>query len=251
MSGHSKWSTIKRQKGANDAKKGAVFTRLANAIMIAVKEGGSGDSDTNFRLRLVLDQAKAANLPKENIARAIDKALGKGGGPALESVLYEGFGPNGAAILIEAITDNRNRTGSEVKSLMEKAGGSLGGPGAVSWMFEKKGVIEVEIGSEDPDEFFLKAADFGAEDVVSAEDVRTVEVITKQPDLKRVEEQIKSAGYNVKSADFEYIAKESVAVTDSEKAKSVLTLIEKLEDLSDVVKVSSNLDIAPEVYESL
>ena len=116
MSGHSKWSTIKRQKGANDAKRGAVFTRLANAIMIAVKEGGGGDPESNFRLRLVLDQARAANLPKDNISRAIDKALGKGGGPALESIIYEGYAPNAVAILVETITDNRNRTAGEVKS---------------------------------------------------------------------------------------------------------------------------------------
>lgn len=249
MSGHSKWSTIKRQKGANDAKKGAVFTRMANAIMIAVKEGG-GDPETNFRLRLVLDQARAVNLPKDNINRAIDKALGKAGGPALESILYEGFGPNSVAVLVEAITDNRNRTGAEVKSTMEKAGGSLGGPGAVAWMFEKKGIIEVDTGSEDPDEFFLKVADFGADDVVPV-DSGVVQVITKQQDLKKVEEQIKSAGYNVKSSDFDFVAKNSARLEDVEKVKSVLGLIERLEDLSDVVKVSSNLDIPDSMYESL
>jgi len=249
MSGHSKWSTIKRQKGANDVKKGAVFTRMANAITIAVKEGG-GDPETNFRLRLVMDQARAVNLPKDNIARAVDKALGKGGGPALESILYEGFGPYSVAILIEAITDNRNRTGAEVKSTMEKAGGSLGGPGAVSWMFEKKGLIEVDPGGEDLDDFSLKMADFGADDVVSIE-AQTVQVITKQQDLKMVEEQIKSAGYNVKSSDFDFMAKTSAKIDEVESVKSVLGLIERLEDLSDVVKVSSNLDIPDSMYESL
>ena len=242
MSGHSKWSTIKRQKGANDAKKGAVFTRLANAIMIAVKEGGSGDPDTNFKLRLVLDQAKAVNFPKENISRAIDKALGKGGGPAMEAVIYEGFAPHGVAIVVEAITDNRNRTASEVKSTIEKSGGSLGGPGSTQWMFEKKGLIEVEVGSESSDEFFLKVADFGADDV-EVVDGATVEVVTKQTELKKVEDQLREAGYNVKSADFDFVAKNGVSLDDSDKINSVLGLIERLEDLGDVVKVSSNLEL--------
>ncbi len=250
MSGHSKWSTIKRQKGANDAKRGATFTRLANAIMIAVKEGGGGDPDSNFRLRLVLDQARAANLPKDNIARAIDKALGKGGGPALESVIYEGYAPSAVAILVETITDNRNRTASEVKSTIEKAGGSLGGPGTTQWMFEKKGVIEVQTDGEDVDEFFLKVADFGADDVVVI-DKNSVQVITKQTDLKRVEDQLREDGYNVISADFDYIAKNSTHIEDADKIKSVLGLIEKLEDLGDVVKVSSNLDVPDSFYESL
>ncbi len=250
MSGHSKWSTIKRQKGANDAKRGAAFTRLANAIMIAVREGGGGDPDSNFRLRLVLDQARAANLPKDNIGRAIDKALGKGGGPALESIMYEGFGPSNVAILVETITDNRNRTGSEVKSTIEKSGGSLGGPGAVAWMFEKKGVIETDINHEDPDEFSLKVADFGADDVVVI-DENTVSVLTKTTELKKIEDQIRAGGYNVKSSDFDFVAKTGVKIEDIDKVRSVLAMIEKLEDLSDVVKVSSNLDIPESMYELL
>jgi YebC/PmpR family DNA-binding regulatory protein len=250
MSGHSKWSTIKRQKGVNDAKRGAVFTRMANAIMIAVKEGGGGDPETNFRLRLVLDQARAANLPKDNISRAIDKALGKGGGPALESILYEGFGPNSVAILVEVITDNRNRIGAEVKSTIEKSGGSLGGPGAVAWMFEKKGLIEVDIAGEDPDEFFLKACDMGAEDVVVIDNT-TVQVLTKTTELKKVEDQIRTGGYNIRSSDFDFVAKVGVKLEDIDKVRSVLGLFEKLEDLSDVVKVSSNLDIPDSMYESL
>ena len=250
MSGHSKWSTIKRQKGANDAKRGATFTRMANAIMIAVREGGGGDPDSNFRLRLVLDQARAANLPKDNIGRAIDKALGKGGGPALESIMYEGFGPSSVAILVETITDNRNRTGSEVKSTIEKSGGSLGGPGAVSWMFEKKGVIETDINHEDSDEFSLKAADFGADDVVVI-DENTVSVLTKTTELKKIEDQIRAGGYNVKSSDFDFVAKVGVKLEDIDKVRSVLGMIEKLEDLPDVVKVSSNLDIPESMYELL
>lgn len=249
MSGHSKWSTIKRQKGVNDAKRGAVFTRLANAIMVAVKEGGGGDPETNFRLRLVLDQARNANLPKDNITRAIDKALGKSGGPALESVLYEGFGPSGVAVLVEAITDNRNRSGSEIKSVMEKAGGSLGGPGAVAWMFEKKGVIEAKIGDEDQDEFFLKAADFGADDVESL-DTSTVTITTKLTDLKKVEDQLKNNGYEVVSSDFEYVPKTTTKVEEEDKAKSVLLMVEKLEELTDVVKVSTNLELSDRLYES-
>ena len=164
MSGHSKWSTIKRQKGANDAKRGAIFTKVAREISIAARQGG-GDPDANYRLRLAMDKARSVNMPADNIKRAIDKATGGGEAEQYEEIVYEGYGPGGVAILVEAATDNRNRTAADVRSMFTKAGGQLAGAGAVAWQFEPRGLITVAARRQDPDEVALAAIDAGADDV--------------------------------------------------------------------------------------
>src|SRR5256714_2689636 len=167
MSGHSKWSQIKRQKGAADVKRGMIFTKMTKEIMIAAKEGG-GDPDANFRLRLAMDRARAVNMPRDNIQRAIDRATGGDEGAALESVVYEGYAPGGVSVMIEAATDNRNRTVSEIRAAFTRGGGKLGESGSVQWLFEQKGVIEIDIKGKDPDAVQLAATDAGPEDVKRA-----------------------------------------------------------------------------------
>ena len=245
MSGHSKWSTIKRQKGAADAKRGQVFTKIGNAITIAVREGGGGDPASNFKLRLAMDQARAVNMPKENIQRAIDRGLGQGGaGGQLESVVYEGYGPGKVALVIEATTDNKNRTTGEVKNIIEKSGGSFVSPGTVSWMFAEEGMISVPKIGKSFDEIFDVAADAGAEDVLEAGD--GVEVYTKPNTLESVKKALVEKGLNPSSAEISKKPTTTVQITNPETAKKVLELMEKLEDLDDVQKVWSNFDIADE-----
>ena len=169
MSGHSKWSQIKRQKGANDAKRGAIFTKVARDITLAAREGG-GDPDGNFRLRLAMEKAREVNMPADNIKRAIERATKGGDTEQFEEVTYEGYGPGGAAILVEAATDNRNRTAAEIRSVFSKAGGQLAGSGAVAWQFEPRGLVTISRDGNDPDEVALQAIDAGAEDVVSDDD---------------------------------------------------------------------------------
>ena len=243
MSGHSKWSTIKRQKGAADAKRGQVFTKVGNAITIAVREGGGGDPASNFKLRLVIDQARGVNMPKENIARAIDRGLGKGGaGGQLESVVYEGYGPGKVALIVEATTDNKNRTTAEVRNVIEKAGGSFVSPGTVSWMFSDEGFINVAKNDKSFEEIFDLAVVAGAEDVVDSGD--SVEVYTKHADLESVKKNLIEKGLMPISAEICKKPATIVEITDSETAQKILELMEKLENLDDVAKVWSNFDIA-------
>lgn len=241
MSGHSKWSTIKRKKGVADAKRGQVFTKLGNAITIAVREGGSGDPSTNFKLRLAIEAARAANMPKENIQRAIDRGLGKGGQGRLESVAYEGYGPAKIAFIAQVTTDNRNRTSAAIKGVVERAGGHFASLGAVSWMFADVGLIVVEKGQKSQDEIFEIAADAGAEDIEDAADV--VEIFTKPNELDKVRSQLLSAGLSVQSAELYKKPTQTVEIEDAETAKKVLEFVEKIEDLDDVAKVYSNFDI--------
>lgn len=248
MSGHSKWSTIKRQKGVADAKRGQLFTKLANAIIVAVKSGGGSDPDSNFKLRLVVDQARAANMPKDNIERAIERGLGKGAGGQLDTVIYEGFGPSGVAFMIEAVTDNKNRTSSEVKSLLERSGGSLGTPGSVSHMFVQSGLIVCKRQAKSIDEVTLDAADCGAEDVQGAgesadPDLIGVEIYTKSESLHAVEHCLKEKGYQVESADLVMQPTITIPISDAETARKVLSLAEKLEELEDIQKVYANFEI--------
>ncbi len=241
MSGHSKWSTIKRQKGAADIKRGQVFTKLANAITIAAREGG-GDPVSNFKLRLAIDQARAANMPKENTQRAIDRGLGKGSGIGqLELVTYEGYGPGKVAIIIEATTDNKNRTSAEVRGVIERADGSLVSPGAVSWLFTDEGLIVVSKEDQSFDEIFETAVNAGAEDVVDSN--LYVEVYTKADELEKVKSSLIEKGLKVQSAELAKKPSTTVAITDTETAKKVLALMEKLESLDEVQKVYSNFDI--------
>lgn len=241
MSGHSKWSTIKRQKGANDAKRGAAFTKIANAITVAVKEGGGGDPASNIKLRLTMDQARAANMPKDNIQRAIDRGLGKGGGAAIETVVYEGYAPGKVALIIEAATDNRNRTLPDVRGTLEKSGGTFASPGAVSWMFEDRGMISVPKQGRTIDDIFEIAAEAGAEDVEDAGEL--VEVYTKPADIEKVKNQLIEKGLVVQTAEIFKKPTTIVEISDAETAKKVLGTIEKLEDLDDVQKVYANFDI--------
>ena len=242
MSGHSKWSTIKRQKGANDAKRGALFTKVAREISVAARQGG-GDPDANYRLRLAIEKARSVNMPADNIKRTIEKATGGGEGEQYEEIVYEGYGPGGVAILVEAATDNRNRTAAEVRSIFTKAGGQLAGSGAVAWQFEPRGLITVAAG--DPDEVALAAIDAGASDVDST--VEPVEIYTEPAELEAVRKALEGAGVAVEQAESAMIARQTVEL-DEAKARQALRLVELLEELEDVQRVTANFDIPEEVF---
>ena len=245
MSGHSKWSTIKRQKGANDAKRGALFTKVAREIMVAARSGG-GDPDANYRLRLAMDKARSVNMPLDNIKRAIERAAGAGEGEQYEEIVYEGYGPGGVAILVEAATDNRNRTASDVRSMFTKAGGQLAGSGAVAWQFEPRGLIAVPADGRDPDEVALAAIDAGASDVDTSS-AEVIEVYTEPADLEGVRKALEAQGIPVESAEHAMIAKTTVEL-DEHRARQNLRLIELLEELDDVQRVSANFDIPEDVF---
>ncbi|MEA2545200.1 MAG: hypothetical protein QOI09_473 [Chloroflexota bacterium] len=246
MSGHSKWSTIKRQKGVTDAKRGALFTKVAREISVAARQGG-GDPDANYRLRLAVEKARSVNMPSDNIKRTIDKATGGGEADQFEEIVYEGYGPGGVAVLVEAATDNRNRTAAEVRSIFTKAGGQLAGSGAVAWQFEPRGLIEVtRDGGVDPDEVALAAIDAGAEDV-DTDDPGSIEIYTAPADLERVRKALDGAGVPVESAENTMVAKQTVEL-DSAKARQALRLVELLEDLDDVQRVTANFDIPEDVF---
>ena len=245
MSGHSKWSTIKRQKGVTDAKRGALFTKVAREISVAARQGG-GDPDANYRLRLAIEKARSVNMPSDNIKRTIDKATGGGEAEQFEEIVYEGYGPGGVAVLVEAATDNRNRTAAEVRSIFTKTGGQLAGSGAVAWQFEPRGLIAVARGALDPDEVALTAIDAGADDV-DTEDPETIEIYTTPGDLERVRLALDGAGVPVESAENAMIAKQTVEL-DSARARQALRLVELLEDLDDVQRVTANFDIPEDVF---
>ncbi|MBA3450464.1 MAG: YebC/PmpR family DNA-binding transcriptional regulator [Chloroflexia bacterium] len=243
MSGHSKWSTIKRQKGAADAKRGQLFTKLAREISIAARQGVP-DPESNARLRLAVDRAKANNMPKDNIERAIQRAVGAGSSDQFEEVFYEGYGPGGAALMIQVQTDNRNRTVGEVRAALTRAGGTLGENGSVGWMFDQMGVIEVLAGTVDPDVVALIAIDAGASDVESED--QTVVVYTEPAGLHRTREALVAAGFLVEGAQLTMRPKSLVA-PDVDVAVKVVRLVEKLEDLEDVQEVFTNIDVNDEV----
>jgi YebC/PmpR family DNA-binding regulatory protein len=245
MSGHSKWSTIKRQKGANDARRGAVFTKVAREISVAARAGG-GDPDANYRLRLAMDKARSVNMPLDNIKRAIEKATGGGEAEQFEEIVYEGYGPGGVAILVEAATDNRNRTAAEVRAIFTKAGGQLAGSGAVSWQFEPRGLITVPARGQDPDDVALAAIDAGAEDVDTS-DHELVEVYTTPGGLEQVRKALEGAGVPVEHAESTMVAKSTITV-DEQRARQNLRLVESLEDLEDVQRVTANFDIPEELF---
>ena len=243
MSGHSKWSTIKRQKGAADAKRGALFTKLGKEITIAARQGG-GDPDANYRLRLAVDKARAANMPADNIKRAIERATGGKEAVEYEEITYEGYGPGGVALIVETATDNRNRTAAEVRSIFSKAGGQLAGQGSVAWQFEQRGVIAVEGGSGDPDDIALAAIDAGATDVDTESE--PIEIATEPTELLSVQSSLEAAGVKVDSAELAMVAKTPIEV-DVERARSNLKLIEALEDSDDVQRVTANFELPDEI----
>jgi YebC/PmpR family DNA-binding regulatory protein len=243
MSGHSKWSQIKRQKGANDAKRGAVFTKVAREITIAAREGG-GEPEANYRLRLAIEKARSVNMPADNIKRAIERATGGSAAEQYEEVVYEGYGPGGVAILVEAATDNRNRTVAEVRSIFSRAGGQLAGAGSVAWQFEPRGVVAVPRNGVDPDEIALMAIDAGAEDVDVDGD--PLEIVTDPGHLEQVRKALEEAGVSVESAEIAMQPKNAVPV-DEGVVRQNMRLIETLEDLDDVQRVSANFDLPEEI----
>ena len=244
MSGHSKWSTIKRKKGAADAKRGAAFTKLANALTIAAKEGG-GDPGTNFALRLAMDRARGANMPTANVERAVKRGTGElAGEKAPEQLVYEAYGPGGVALMVECLTDNRNRTVSEVRSTITKRGGSLGEAGSVAYLFTNKGIITYEA-VERSDELMLEAVEAGASDVEEDDGLVTVE--TAKASFKAVKDTLETKGYHATSAELAQTAAAMVPVNDAKTAETVVELVTELEDLDDVITVSTNADIEPEL----
>lgn len=247
MSGHSKWSTIKRAKGVKDAKRGLVFTKLSKAISIAVRQGGGvTDPDGNFRLRLAIEAARAANMPKENIDRAIQKA-GSKSEAELEEATYEGFGPGGFSVVVESVTDNKLRTVSEVKNIFNKNGGSMGAQGSVMYQFEKKGVITVEKNGKTLDDIFMLAVESGAEDIEEADE--DVLIYTKPDEVGKARDGLTSQGLTVKTLELILRPIVSNEITDKASAERAMAFVEKLEDLDDVQKVYANFDIPDELIE--
>jgi YebC/PmpR family DNA-binding regulatory protein len=247
MSGHSKWSTIKRQKGVNDSKRSAMFTKVAREIAVAARAGG-GDPDANYRLRLAVDKARSINMPAENIKRAIEKATGGGDEVQYEEIVYEGYGPGGVAVLVEAATDNRNRTAAEVRSIFAKTGGQLAGSGAVAWQFEARGLITVARAGADPDEVALAAIDAGAADVDT--EVDPIEIYTDPSELLGVRKALEAAGVSVDDAESAMIAKQTVTL-DADHVRKAMRLVDLLEDLDDVQRVTTNVDIPEELLAEL
>jgi YebC/PmpR family DNA-binding regulatory protein len=240
MSGHSKWSQIKRKKGVADVKKGAMFTRLGREISIAAREGGGGDPESNFTLRLAVDRARAQNMPKENIDRAIKRGTGElNEGGQLEDIMYEGYGPGGAAMLVQVLTDNRNRTASDIRHMFTRGGGNLATANAVAWMFEKKGVITIE-NVQNPDDLTLELIDAGADDV--KEEGHTVEAFTLPEQLRSLREALEKKKIAVSAAELSWVAKSPTQVSDDQTV-STMKLVEMLEEYDDVQKVYTNLDI--------
>jgi len=246
MSGHSKWHTIKHKKGALDAKRGKVFTKLIKEITVAARTGG-GDPDANARLRKAISDAKAANMPNETIARAARKGTGEEEGTNYDEITYEGYGPGGVAVMVESMTDNRNRTVAEIRHIFGKNGGSMGTTGAVNWMFEKKGYIVVEKAAKPEEELFEIVTEAGAEDLRDDDD--NFEIITAPEDFDAVLEAVKRAGVEPQVAVVEMLPKEYKKLEGVE-AKQMLKLMEALEDNDDVQKVSANFDISEADMES-
>lgn len=245
MSGHSKWSTIKRQKGAADAKRGLTFTKVGNAITIAVKLGGSGDQDSNPRLRMALEEARSVNMPKENVQRAIDRGLGNLPGQSLEEVIYEGFGPLKVAFLVEAVTDNKLRTLAEMKNLFDRSGGGLGSNGSTAYMFKKTGEIKVSSRGGDSEEEILEIIDGGAEDVeeLTEEGKLKYLVYVDPTTYSHILDYLKEKQFTIEFSEIIMKPTIFIEITEKEKAEKVLNFAEKLEEHDDIQKVYANFDI--------
>ena len=249
MSGHSKWAQIKRQKGVNDARRGQLFTRLGRELVVAVREGGGPDPDANFRLRMAIQRARAANMPMDNIERTIKRAAGGGEGVSFEEITYEGYAPGGAAIMVQAMTDNRNRTVAEVRNVFNKNGGNMGEAGCVDWIFEQKGVIEVALDGRDPDELALEAIDAGAEDVDEAVDGdETLTIYTDPSDMDSVRQALEAKKLILTRAESTLVPKTKIDL-DEKASLQTLRLMDRLEDLDDVQNVYTNAEIANEFAE--
>jgi YebC/PmpR family DNA-binding regulatory protein len=246
MSGHSKWANIKRQKGVADAKRGQIFTKLAREIIVAVRQGGA-NSDSNFQLRLVVQKARDNNMPSDNIERAIKRGSGEAGASVLTEVKFEGYGPSGIAVVVEALTDNRNRTVQDVRRLFTRHGGNLGESGCVSWLFKSRGVITVEGNASDAEEIALRAIDAGAEDVKTEKGY--VEIYTQPQDLEKVRKVIEEKEHVI-SAELSLTPNTTMLLEES-KAVQALNFLDELEALDDVQRVFSNLDFSEATLERL
>ena len=249
MSGHSKWSTIKHKKGAADAKRGQLFTKLTRALIVAAKEGGP-DPAANLALQNAIEKARSYSMPKDTIDRAIAKGSGADADASqFETVVYEGYGPSGVAVIVEALTDNRNRTAGDVRHVFTKNDGNLGGSGAVAWLFERQGIVIVDADGADEDELTLAAADGGAEDV--ERDGSTFQITCAPESLAAVREAVEAAGFAVDSAELTMVPKTTVEVADESAAKKVLRLLDALEENDDVQDVYANFDIPEQVLEAV
>ena len=249
MSGHSKWHQIRRQKGVNDAKRGQLFTRLGRELVVAVREGGGPDPDANFRLRMAIQRAREANMPMDNIDRTIKRASGGGEGMQLEEITYEGYAPGGAAIMVQVMTDNRNRAAAEVRNVFNKNAGNLGEMGCVDWIFEPRGVIEVTLDGRDPDELSLDAIDAGAEDVDPAgPDDTELTIYTEPTNLEATRQALEAKKLTILRAESTLVPKTKIELAEKE-AMQTLRLIDRLEDLDDVQNVYTNAEIANEFAE--
>ncbi|MBM4274315.1 MAG: YebC/PmpR family DNA-binding transcriptional regulator [Deltaproteobacteria bacterium] len=248
MSGHSKWSTIKRKKGAADAKRGQIFGKLAKEITVSARLGGA-DPEGNPRLRAAITAARAENMPKDNILRAIRKGTGEGGGAALEELILEGYAPGGVAVMVESLTDNKNRTIADVRHLMTKFGGNLGEPGCVAWMFDKKGVIVFDREGIKEDELLEAALECGAEDLQSSES--QYEVLTDPTDFVEIKEALEARGFMPILAELQLRPKTTVHIEDEKPAQQVIKLVEMLEEHDDVSNVFANFDIPDKLLEAL
>ena len=245
MSGHSKWANIKNKKEKTDSQRGKIFTKIGREIAIAVKEGGA-DPLNNSKLRDVIAKAKANNMPNDNIARSIKKAAGEAGSVNYEEIVYEGYGPNGVAVMVQAMTDNRNRTAPEMRSLFTKCGGAIGERGCVAWNFDRKGVIEIVGEGIDEDELLMAAIDAGADDMGAGED-GGFEITCDPSLLSVVAEALKNAGYNVDSMEFDMVPKNSIAINNKSDAEKLLAMVERFEDNDDVQAVYANFDIPEDI----
>jgi YebC/PmpR family DNA-binding regulatory protein len=249
MSGHSKWSSIKHKKGAADAKRGKLFSKLSRAIIVAAREGG-GEPTGNLALQNAIEKARSYSMPKDNIDRAIAKGAGTDAdADAYETILYEGYGPSGVAVLVEALTDNRNRTAADVRHLFAKNDGNLGATGAVAWLFERTGLVLVDAGGVDEDELMLAAAEGGAEDI--ERDESQFRITATPEDLAGVREAVEAAGFTVDSAEVTMLPKTTVEVDDESAAKKIVRLMDALEENDDVQDVYANFDIPERVLETV
>jgi YebC/PmpR family DNA-binding regulatory protein len=247
MSGHNKWSSIKRKKGVADTKRGAIFTKIGRELTMAARSGG-GDPDGNVSLRLTIAKARAANMPKENIERSIKRGTGELEGPPMEDMTYEAYGPHGSAIMVQALTDNRNRTVAELRATLARHNGRMGETGSVAWMFDHKGVIEVKAEGKDPDELALELIDLGAEDVKVEQ--QTVEVYTAPSDMSKIQQLLNEKKIPYESAEVQWIPKNPIDMPAADAA-TTMRLIETLEEIEDVQNVYSNVDITDELLAQL
>jgi YebC/PmpR family DNA-binding regulatory protein len=247
VSGHSKWSSIKHKKGKEDAKRGKLFSKLARAIMVAAKEGGA-DPNSNATLWNAIEKARSYSMPKDNIERAIQRGAGTGSGESFETIVYEGYGPNGVAVIVEALTDNRNRTAAEVRNIFSKHGGSLAQPGAVAWIFERRGSIVVDAAKHDEDDVMAAAIEAGAEDVLPDGD--QFEVLTEPGDFVAVRDAMTAAGIEIEQAELIMVPKNTVKLDEGD-ARKTMRIVDALEESDDVQEVYANFDIPDEVLEAL